>query len=308
MDRRRFLHLGLGTLFTGSGLTALLAPRAHAAAHGLDLRAVAEPLALADGRSVPVWRFRQTLPGPGALGAGLVLREGEQVEIRLDNALDRPLRWVVPGVIEDTPRIPAGGRGRFTLTAPPPSSSYFSDGESPRLARAMGLAAPLVVLPAEGPVLAPGEPPYDRHYTLVLQEMDSRLNEAVGAGLPYDLADYAPDYFFVNGLAYPATRDDTDTLIRTAVGERVALRFINAGLIHYPMHFHGYHVRVINRDRRRELHVIDKDTVPVAPGETVDVLLHVDQAGTYPLHSHYVPAVTGGGIYPLGGLMFIEAA
>ncbi len=95
-----------------------------------------------------------------------------------------------------------------------------------------------------------------------------------------------------------------------AQGEEVAIRLINAGLITYPMHFHGYHVRVASRDRVPETAVVDKDTVLVGLNECVDVILPVTQAGVYPIHSHYVPAVTANGVYvnPYGGGLVVMSA
>ena len=112
------------------------------------------------------------------------------------------------------------------------------------------------------------------------------------------------------GLSYPDTATDTDTLVAMNQGEEVAIRFINSGLITYPMHFHGYHVRVATRDRVPETAVVDKDTVLVGVGECVDVILPVTQRGAYPLHTHYVPGVTANGVYvnPYGGGLIVMSA
>jgi FtsP/CotA-like multicopper oxidase with cupredoxin domain len=175
----------------------------------------------------------------------------------------------------------------------------------------MGLAGPLVVIPADGSDrLYDGGPAFDRQYTLVLGELDDRVNKAIADGPGYDMDDYEPNYFTVNGLSYPDTATDTDTLVAMNQGEEVAIRFINSGLITYPMHFHGYHVRVATRDRVPETAVVDKDTVLVGVGECVDVILPVTQRGAYPLHTHYVPGVTANGVYvnPYGGGLIVMSA
>jgi len=124
------------------------------------------------------------------------------------------------------------------------------------------------------------------------------------------MADYEPNYFFINGLSFPHTVMDGDTLIAMNVGENVALRFVNAGLIISPMHFHGYHVEVATRNRQVETAVIEKDTVPVNVDECVDVILPCNQPGAFPLHTHYVPGVTANGVYtnPHGGALLMMNA
>jgi FtsP/CotA-like multicopper oxidase with cupredoxin domain len=124
------------------------------------------------------------------------------------------------------------------------------------------------------------------------------------------MANYEPNYFFVNGLSYPHTAADGDPLVDMFVGERVAIRFVNTGLITNPMHFHGYHVDVATRNRIPETAVITKDTVLVNVSECVDVILPCNQPGAYPLHTHYVPGVTANGVYvnPYGGALIVMSA
>jgi FtsP/CotA-like multicopper oxidase with cupredoxin domain len=187
---------------------------------------------------------------------------------------------------------------------------YYDDFNE-QTGRAMGLSGPLVVMPADGSQTLYGNgPSFDRQYTLVLNELDDRLNEAVYNGQPYDMADYEPNYFFVNGLSYPETAKDDDTRVEMGVGEDVAIRFINTGLITSPQHFHGYHVDVAGRNRIPETTVIEKDTVVVDVAECVDVILPVTQPGVYPLHTHFVPGVTANGVYvnPYGGALIMMSA
>lgn len=181
----------------------------------------------------------------------------------------------------------------------------------------MGLSGPLIVMPQvspEGPSLVDNGDVYNRQYTVVLNELDIRLNTAINAGERYALSDYEPNYFFINGLSYPMTKINPSTRMNMRLNEIVAIRFINAGLIYYPMHFHGFHVNVVQRNRVLEQYAINKDTVPVRTGECVDTLLPVTQTGMYPLHTHFIPGVTANGVYANagppsvgGGLVIIEA-
>ncbi|WJW76372.1 multicopper oxidase domain-containing protein [Thiohalobacter sp. IOR34] len=313
MKRRDFLKASLGgSAFAFTGLTLL--PQRQALAATLDVQLIAEVTSktLVDGNSVPVWQFRDPNgSGPGVLGSGLVVKEGDTVNITLSNNLDRAINFVIPGVLSGTAAVAPGSSRSYSFTAPAAGSYFYTDDVNGEIGRAMGLAGPLVVMPADGSnSLYSGGPAFDRQYTLVLHEMDDRLNAAVGNGGSYDMANYEPNYYFVNGLSYPNTASDSDTLVAMNVGENVAIRFINTGCISYPQHFHGYHVKVISRNRVLETTVIDKDTTQVERGMCTDVILPVAQPGAYPLHTHYVPGVTANGVYvyPYGGALIVLAA
>jgi FtsP/CotA-like multicopper oxidase with cupredoxin domain len=314
MNRRTFVkNVAVTAGFFGfSGLTTFIPRRSLASNLTISLAAEASSKTMVDGTELTVWQFRDLHGfGPGQLGAGIVIREGEPVDITLSNDLDRDVDLRIPGVLSDGPSIAPGSSHSYTFTAPPAGTYLFHDGINGDLGRAMGLAGPMIVIPAEGEnYLYTDGPTFDRQYTLVLHELDDRVNRAVASGGDFDMADYEPNYFFVNGLSYPNTTADDETLIAMKVGERVALRFVNAGLITNPMHFHGYHVEVATRNRQVETAVIDKDTVLVDVDECVDVILPCNQPGAYPLHTHYVPGVTSNGVYvnPYGGALLVMSA
>jgi FtsP/CotA-like multicopper oxidase with cupredoxin domain len=302
MKRRDFLKASFtgATSFALSGLT-LMVPRRSAPATVVDVDLVAEGdfKTMPDGASVYVWQFRDPAgSGPGALTSGLLVQEGDTVNVTVENRLDRPINFVVPGVLPGSPTVSPGSYRTYSYTASTAGSYMYYDGASGRIGRAMGLSGPMVVMPPDGSqALYSGGPAFDRQYTLVLNELDDRLNQAIYSGQSFDMADYEPNYFFANGLSYPDTAQNGDTRVAMGVGEDVAIRFINTGMIVSPMHFHGYHVNAISHNRVPETAVIEKDTVLVDIGECVDVIVPVDQPGTFPLHTHFVPGVTANGVY-----------
>jgi FtsP/CotA-like multicopper oxidase with cupredoxin domain len=313
MKRRTFItSLAGSTAFALSGLTVLTAREAQAATISVNLIAEGAYKTMVDGRSVFTWQFRDPNgSGPGALTSGLVVKAGDTVNITVANTLDRAINLVIPGVMSNTPPVAPGGTRTYTFTALAAGSYFYTDGVNGEIGKAMGLSGPLVVMPTNGSnTLYSGGPGFDRQYTLVLNELDDRLNAAVAAGGSYDMANYEPNYYFVNGLSYPDTASDSDTLVAMNVGEDVAIRFINTGCITYPQHFHGYHVNVISRNRNPEVHVIEKDTTQVERDMCTDVILPVNQPGAYPLHTHYVPGVTANGVYvyPYGGALIVMSA
>ena len=278
-----------------------------------ELTADSRVTSMIDGTTVFTWGLNDPLsPGPGHIGSGMIVSEGDMVTVRLRNNLDRPINFVIEGVLADTPAVEPGDTETYVFEAPAAGTYMYTDGTNGFIGKAMGLFGPLVVLPAAVPdSLYMGGPIFDKQYTMVMSDMDSRLNAAVANGATgYNIADYEPNYYFANGLIYPDTTKYDDTLITMNVGDDVAIRFINAGVIEYPMHFHGYHVQVIKNNQQLITDFIERDTVLVRPDTTAEVILPVAQAGAFPLHTHYVPGVTVNGIYtnPYGGSLIIMVA
>lgn len=309
MKRREFLKASaLGAAaFSASGLIKPFTRQSQAATVTYNLTAETISKTLVDGTTIAIWQFTG-IGGPGSLGSGLVVLQGDTVIVNVLNNLDRAINFAIPGIIENTPTVAPGATMTYQFIANNSGSYFYCDTSQGELGHAMGLCGPLVVLPADGSnTLYPGGTLFDAQYTLVLQELDTRLNTAITTGLPYNMDNYEPNYFFVNGFSYPDTTTDPETAISMTVGQNIAVRIINPGLIYNPLHFHGYHVKVATRNRQIETQVIDKDTVSVAPHECVEILLPVAQAGVYPLHSHFLPAVTANGVYANGALMLMTA-
>ncbi|AKF25281.1 hypothetical protein YH65_07675 [Sulfurovum lithotrophicum] len=316
MNRRDFLRKGAGgsIAFALSGL--IMAPvnvQAATATRTYDISANSQDTTMIDGSTVFTWSLDDPAsPGPGHVGSGMVVTEGDTIEVNLTNNLDRDINFVVQGVLGSTPTVAPGETKTYTFTAPAAGTYMYTDDANGYIAKAMGLFGALVVNPADGSAaLYENGPTYDQQYVMVMSDMDGRLNDAIKNGATsYDINNYEPNYYFANGLIYPDTKKYDDTLITMNVGEDVAIRFINAGVIEYPMHFHGYHVNAIKNNRQLVSGFISRDTVLVRPDTTAEVILPVEQSGAYPLHTHYVPGVTVNGVYtnPYGGGLIIMVA
>ena len=314
LNRRDFIRAGvLGTAaFSMSGLIRPM-PRARGTAViDVDFAATRVMKSMVDSTSIPVWQFEESGgTGPGGLTSGLLVEEGDTINVTLQNDLDRAINFVVPGALSGTATVAPGNSRLYSFPAPAAGSYFYSDDANGEIARAMGLSGPLVVMPAgSSDTLYTGGPSFDQQYTLVLSELDDRLNDAIDNDRSFDMAGFEPSYFFVNGLSFPDTAGDADTLVSMNQGEDIALRLINAGVITNPMHFHGYHVEVATRNRVPETVVVDKDTVLVDLEASVDVILPVTQPGTFPMHTHFVPGTTANGVYvnPYGGALIIMVA
>jgi FtsP/CotA-like multicopper oxidase with cupredoxin domain len=117
-----------------------------------------------------------------------------------------------------------------------------------------------------------------------------------------------PNYFTINGRAYPAT----DT-IRMNVGETLKVRFIGSstGFVH-PMHIHGGPFEVVARDGETLAPAarFKADTINVGPGQRYDVIWTARKPGKWMIHCHIAHHTTNNNTeqHGGGGLMHIEVA
>jgi FtsP/CotA-like multicopper oxidase with cupredoxin domain len=109
------------------------------------------------------------------------------------------------------------------------------------------------------------------------------------------------DTFTINGKAFPYT----EPLI-VKKGERIRIRIINAGYEPHFMHTHSHRFLVVARDGNPVKDPPLLDTVEVAPGKRVDILLEADNPGVWPFHCHNLLHVSNDNVYPGGMLTFIK--
>ncbi len=316
-SRREFL----GTLASGLGVSAAglaAAPRASARplATTWNLRAVQTSYDFADGTALPFFRFA---PSGGGGRRGQLpyfeATEGDAVDVIINNQLPIALRPALIGVAEG-PEIAAGTSGVFSFTMPP-AGSYLFGHAPPRFSSRShgpvahpthsGLSASVTSRPTSGQQeLYNGGPTFDREYGLIYEDADSRINQTMGGTTPSRTKPYEPNYFTVNGLAFPDSASDPDTIVSGSLGEDILIRFGNFGRMRQSIHFHGYHAQIVTQNTVPDATMPPKDTIAVPYHTTVDVILTPNQAGVYPLHPHSLTAVTANGFYPLGALALID--
>ncbi|MEQ1564391.1 MAG: Ig-like domain-containing protein [Myxococcota bacterium] len=297
-------HRSSGWAFVGAG--ALLWVSSTASAADVYLQAQRFDKALPWGEVVPMWGYAECAPGwvDCTLAAdmdspGPVLRvdAADSLTIHLSNTLPTPVSVLIPG-------LPGGGDPTFTVdglgrqrarsltheTAPGGTADYtwstlrpgtflYESGTQPSIQVPMGLVGALVVGPATGPACATGQAAYDTDAScydadsvLVYSELDPWLNEAIDAagGDPAALpstVDYEPAYFFVNGQS-------TAPVPAGAVGDRVLVRMVNAGLKTHIPSIVGIDLGLIAEDGYPYPGVTRRQTsVTLSAGKTLDLLL-----------------------------------
>ena len=91
------------------------------------------------------------------------------------------------------------------------------------------------------------------------------------------------EYWCFNGKSFPATKP-----IAVKNGDLVRVRFGNLTNMTHPIHLHGHWFRVIAQDGSPLPQPAIMNTVPVHPGQTVDIDFLANNPGVWPLHCHIV--------------------
>ena len=284
--------------------------RVSAAPVTINLCAVAGTATLTGSVTVPIWGFAlnpgdcstavASLPGPV-----LDVNEGDTVTINVTNALPgtRTLRFEIPGINFDPGPTDATATATVTRTftaGAPGTYLYQSGGDAGRQA-AMGLYGALIVRSATvGQAYDTGTTAYDVEALLVLSQVDPLFNAAPDT---YSMYDYTATYWLINGKAYP----DTAPIIATA-GQRVLLRYINAGYDNTSMQLLGMHEQVLARDARLLNNPFSANAETIPAGGTEDAIATVP-AGAAPsvngfaLYNRQLHVTSGSPATPPGGMM-----
>jgi FtsP/CotA-like multicopper oxidase with cupredoxin domain len=306
---------------------------ASAATQTIDLCAKEGTATLTGAVTVPIWGFgipttpgdcstaTASLPGP-QLDVTLSATEPTTVTFNVTNALPagHSITFEIPGITFDAgpADVAPGGTLNRSFSAPASPSApgaanaagtylYGSGGDGGRQ-QAMGLYGALIVRPSTvGQAYESAATAYDVEAPLVLSAVDPAFNTAPDKNA-FNMYTYRATYWLINGKAYPDT-----TGITATAGQRVLLRYLNAGYDNTTMTLLGLHEHVVAKDAWPLNNAYDaiadtipagatEDAVATVPGEAApsgngfplfNRQLHLtngDQAGQSPL------PLTGGGM------------
>jgi manganese oxidase len=284
-----------------------LAPRMEGGVKVFELDTSVIRWTILPGVTVDAYAFNGQIPGPR-----LHLQQGDHVRIEVTNRLPESttVHWhglILPNVMDGPAKITqqpieSGQRYRYEFTVVQSGTYLYHSHDNVDRQQALGLYGALIIDPAQpDPSLHA-----DHEYTVQLQEWLLREGLTFPA-MPMDGAQ--PNYFTINGRAYPAT----DT-IHMRVGETLKVRFIgsNNGFIH-PMHIHGgpFQVVAIDGQTLAPTARYSADTVNVGPGQRYDVIWTARQPGKWLIHCHIGHHTTNNNVETKGGgglMMIIDAA
>jgi uncharacterized cupredoxin-like copper-binding protein len=237
------------------------------------------------GELVDAYAYNGMVPGP-------IIRvtEGDKVKVNFTNELPEPtvihfhgptLPNAMDGVPDVTQPVVEPGRSfTYEFVAKPAGTFIYHTHHNSASQEPKGLYGIFQVDPKEQVGQAK---PYDKELFQVLGELGG--------------------YYVINGKTFPATQ-----ALEGTVGERVLVRLINMGQMAHPMHMHGHPFQITATDGYPvpPAAVLTKDVVNIGPGERYDLLVHLDNPGTWVFHCHILTHVQNKGVEPGGMITVIK--
>ena len=220
------------------------------------------------GTVVEAYAYNGMVPGPQ-----LRAEVGDRIRIILTNELDEPTTihshglYVPPNMdgvpVISQPAVMPGESFTYEYTLRNAGSHMYHSHFMAEHQVPMGLLGAFVVTDP-----AAGDPEVSQDLAMILND--------------------GPLGFTINGKGFPAT----EPIVATQ-GDLIRIRYMNEGLQIHPMHLHGIPQLVVAKDGWTLPQPHYEDTVLVAPGERVDVLIEATELGTWAFHCHILTHAEG---------------
>ncbi|HEV2148692.1 MAG TPA: copper oxidase [Longimicrobiaceae bacterium] len=216
------------------------------------------------GHMVEGWAYNEQVPGPQ-----IRVREGDRVRVVLKNELEQSTAVHFHGL-----ELPNDQDGVPFITQPPvkPGETYTYEFTVPdgnagsHMYHSHHNAAEQVGKGLLGAFVV--EPKHPRPIETVDVDYVMILNDGFHG-------------YTLNGKDFPATEP-----IVAKLGQKVRIRFMNEGMMIHPMHLHGMHMTVIDKDGWPQPAPWKCDTLNIAPGERWDVIVNCNNPGVWAFHCH----------------------
>ncbi len=244
---------------------------------GIDLYATTGSTTLA-GQSVPVWGYGLSSGAASAPGGPTItVDQDDVVTIRLHNALGERTALLIQGqgMVPDLTGVASGSIKAYTFTASRPGTYIYEAGLLPNAQHqvAMGLYGALVVRPANvTQAYDDAGTAFNDEAVLLMSEIDPALNNLANPST-FDMRKFNPRYFLINGAVYPDTQP-----IGTAPGNRVLLRYVNAGTQYHSMGVMGTHQTMVALDGSLLQFSRRYVAETIGPGQTADAIVTIPNA------------------------------
>jgi len=303
MNTKTYLQgLALLLLFSGAQNTS-------AAVTTINLCAGVTSVTMPDATTITMWGygiedFTPSCDSASVPGPKLVVPPGDNLVIKLRNTLPEPTSIIVPGLSSLTPPQPvfftdsqgrqrakamvheAAANGGIATYAYNPGSGTFlyQSGSHSAVQMQMGLYGPITSNSSAG--LAYPSIPFDKEIVLLYSEIDPALHTAIDTGTYGSPAykttiNYNPKYFLVNGQPYTSLTPD---LSAGNAGERILIRFLNAGLeSHAPM-IQNSTLDLVAEYGSPYPFVKKQYALLLAPGQTRDAIFSPTNANRYVIY------------------------
>jgi FtsP/CotA-like multicopper oxidase with cupredoxin domain len=261
--------------------------------------------------TVPVWGYAAAAATPAQVpGPALIVNEGDTVQVILHNDLAEATSLVFPAfdLTPDLVGAPPGGTTTYSFVASRPGTSLYEAGMTANGQRqvAAGMYGGIIVRPigAPGQAYTDASTAFDNEALLIFSEIDPNLN---AAPTNYNMFQFAPRYWLINGEAYPDI-DDVPVL----AGQKVLLRYINAGLQQHSIGVLGLRQTLIARDGLAFPLSSTVVAETMGAGQTMDALVSIPAAAptgrkyaltNASLHQHNAGQRLASGSLAYGGML-----
>jgi len=236
-------------------------------------------LEIEKGKYLPVWTFNGSVPGPQ-----IEVTQGDIVTVHLKNELDVPVSIHfhgvvlpvamdgVPGVTQDA--VQPGQTFTYTFKALHAGTYWYHSHQDSLNQIGKGLYGTFIVKKKN-------DVPADVDRTLVLDEWNDPNThapdrEANTAALSSNMGMY--NIYTINGRSGSYIEP-----VRVHTGDRVRLRFVNAGNMTQLLYINQPAYRVVSTDGEdiNEPQTLSHGLLRIAPGERYDVAFTADQTGVH---------------------------
>jgi len=217
------------------------------------------------GKKVKAWAYNGQIPGPQ-----IRVKEGDRVRVVLKNELPESTAIHFHGLelpndqdgvpFITQPPVKPGESYTYEFTVPNAGSHMYHSHHNAAKQVGMGLLGAFVVEPKRPRAVEKA----DVDYVMI-------LNDGFHG-------------YTINGKGFPATEP-----VVAKRGQKVRIRFMNEGMMIHPMHLHGMHMTVIDKDGWAQPAPWKCDTLNIAPGERWDVIVNCNNPGTWAFHCHILP-------------------
>ncbi len=278
----------------------------------IDLCATTGSVTMPDAVVIPVWGYVlgdcTTTAGTATLPSPVIeITAGDTLTVTLYNGLTENVSLIFSGQTSppDYIGVAPGDSATYTIAPTTPGTFGYESGMNTAIQTSMGLYGAFIVnSTTPNQAYDDVSTAFDWEAVLVLSELDPALN-ANPAG--FDLLQYHPTYWLINGKAYPDTE-----LIAGAPGERVLLRYLNAAGQNQTMSLLGAYQTIIAQDGYPLTFTYDLTTPILPSGQTTDAIVEIpaDAGGQqFPLYNRHMNITNNGVSSPGGGMMtFIDVA
>ncbi len=232
---------------------------------------------IAPGMKIRAWGYNGRTPGPTIEAV-----EGDRVRIYVTNQLKEPtaVHWhglILPSGMDgikglNQKGIEPGDTFMYEFTLKQHGTQMYHSHGDEMVQIGLGAMGFFIIHPKKQ------EHKIDRDYAIFLNEWS--VPPGTSRPNPNIMTDF--NLFTFNSRAYPGTK-----ALVAKTGDRVRLRFANAGQESHPIHLHGHNFKIVATDGGDvpESAQYPDTTVVVFPGQTRDVEF-IANAGDWALHCH----------------------